>query len=273
MTQQEHSGNLRETFARDGVVCVRDALAPHALQLALDAFEWSVVNPGPFSGVAYATTDGAFRQDLCNPGCLGSEPYRRLLADPTVPALVADLWGSDEIWFMYEQIFLREGHAARRSAWHQDSSYLTVDGDDLAVVWITFDEVPQELALEFVRGSHRGTLFNTTSFDPDDETRPLFEGLPRLPDIESDRSAFDIVSWAASPGDVLVFHPRMLHGGGPTLAGGRRRTLSLRYFGTDARYASRPGGGVAPRVPGLAERLVPGDPFRDPAFPRVLVGA
>jgi ectoine hydroxylase-related dioxygenase (phytanoyl-CoA dioxygenase family) len=272
MTGDEQSENLRAAFALDGVVLVRDALDPSSLRLALDAFEWSVANPGPFSGDAYATTDGAFRQDLCNPGCIASEPYRRLLADPTVPALVTDLWGSDEIWFMYEQIFLKEGHAARRSGWHQDASYLTVDGDDLAVVWISFDDVPQDLSLEFVRGSHHGTLYNTTSFDAEDETRPLFDGLPRLPDIEADRTAFDIVSWAVSPGDVIVFHPQVLHGGGPTLAGTRRRTLSLRYLGTDAPYATRPGGGVAPRVPGLASRLAPGAPFRDPAFPRLFVG-
>lgn len=95
----------------------------------------------------------------------------------------------------------------------------------------------------------------------------MFEGLPRLPDIEADRSAWDIVSWAVRPGDVIVFHLQVLHGGGATHDGRRRRTLSLRYFGRDATYATRPGGGIAPKVPGLAERRSPGDPFRDPAFP------
>ena len=124
-----------------------------------------------------------------------------------------------------------------------------------------------------MRGSHRGTLYNTSAFDPDDETIPIYEGLPTLPDIEGDRDAFDIVSWDVAPGDVLVFHPAMLHGGAPTHPGGRRRTLTLRFFGRDAVYVERPGNGVAPMVEGLHDRLRPGQPFRDDAFPSLTAGA
>jgi ectoine hydroxylase-related dioxygenase (phytanoyl-CoA dioxygenase family) len=258
---------LHDQFVRDGVVLVEQAIDHDVLALALDAFELSVEHPGPAGGDAYAGTAGAFFQDLCNPAVRDSEAYRRLLSDHSVPQLVRDLWGDPEIWFMYEQVFRKEGAASRRSAWHQVSPYITVDGSHLAVVWITFDPVPAANALEFVRGSHRGPLYNTTRFDPDDETAPVFEGLPRLPDIEAERDAWDIVSWPVQPGDVLVFHPRTLHGGAATPDGRLRRTLSLRFFGKDATYAERPGGGIAPKVPGLRERLVSGDPFRDPAFP------
>jgi hypothetical protein len=61
----------------------------------------------------------------------------------------------------------------------------------------------------------------------------------------------------------------MLHGGAGTRAGARRRTLSLRFFGRDAVYVERPGGGVAPMVEGLHESLTPGAPFRHPAFPKL----
>jgi ectoine hydroxylase-related dioxygenase (phytanoyl-CoA dioxygenase family) len=257
---------LHEQFAREGLVFVEHALDDDALARAKAAFEWSVANPGPAGMHAYPGTSGAFFQDLCNPACRESDAYRHLHEDTTIPDLVTGLWGDPEIWFMYEQVFLKDAPAARRSGWHQDSSYITVDGSHLAVVWIAFDDVPEEDGLELVPGSHRGPLYNTTRFDPDDETAPVFEGLPRLPDIEADRSAWDIVSWAVQPGDVIVFHPQVLHGGGATHDGRRRRTLSLRYFGRDATYATRPGGGIAPKVPGLAERLSPGDPFRDPAF-------
>ena len=33
-----------------------------------------------------------------------------------------------------------------------------------------------------------------------------------------------------TPGDVVLFHPSMLHGGSPTHPGMRRRTLTLRFF-------------------------------------------
>ncbi len=89
--------------------------------------------------------------------------------------------------------------------------------------------------------------------------------MPRLPDIEADRGAWDIVSWAVEPGDLIVFHPRLLHGGAPTRPGKRRRTLTLRFFGEDAVYEPREGG-AGPRAPGFHERMTAGAPFRDPSF-------
>jgi ectoine hydroxylase-related dioxygenase (phytanoyl-CoA dioxygenase family) len=101
--------------------------------------------------------------------------------------------------------------------------------------------------------------------------------MPRLPDVEARRADFDIVSFAVEPGDVVVFHPAILHGGAATRPGTRRRTLSLRFFGEDATYAARPG--MTQVVVGEAEAtnvfqllpatLSPGDPFRHPGFPKV----
>jgi ectoine hydroxylase-related dioxygenase (phytanoyl-CoA dioxygenase family) len=43
-------------------------------------------------------------------------------------------------------------------------------------------------------------------------------------------------------GDCLVFHAMIVHGApGNDTAGARRRGLSLRYTGDDARYDPRPG--------------------------------
>ena len=36
-----------------------------------------------------------------------------------------------------------------------------------------------------------------------------------------------------TPGDVVLLHPAVIHGGGHTKAGRRRRTLSVRFFGED----------------------------------------
>ena len=260
----------RDEFAHDGVTVVRELLDDDGLALAAAAFDWSLAHPGPAASRPFEGIDGAFYQDLCNPAAPRETTYERLLRETPIADLVAGLWSDREIWFMYEQVFLKEGGENRRTPWHQDAPYLSVEGDHLAVVWITFDAVPRADSLEFVRGSHRGTLFNTSAFDPADETTPIHDGLPRLPDIEADRDAFDIVSWAIEPGDVLVFHPAMLHGGAPTHPGGRRRTLTLRFFGRDAVYVARPGNGVAPMVDGLHDRLRPGEPFRDPAFPALV---
>jgi ectoine hydroxylase-related dioxygenase (phytanoyl-CoA dioxygenase family) len=274
----------REAFRNDGVVCLRGAIDPASLRMGEEAFNWSLAHPG-LGATKFSQDDASatFYQDLANPNAIAA--YRRMLEDAPFADVVAALWGSRDVWFMYEQVFLKEGGQSRRTPWHQDSSYLPIGGDMLAVMWITFEAVAKEHSLEFVRGSHRGTLFNASRFDPKDDTAPLYEDavLPRLPNIEAQRDRWDIVSWAVEPGDVLVFHPAMLHGGAPTKPGMRRRTLSLRFFGDDATYTPRPVDKLQAQRPPLArnndeprsvflklpETLRAGDPLRHPDFPKL----
>ena len=256
---------LSETYARDGVVLLPGVLDPKALVEALDAWEWSVANPGPAASSFASHSDATFYQDLYNPRVL--EGYTSMLRASPLPAVITSIWGTPEIWFMYEQVFLKEGGEARRTPWHQDSSYLTIAGDHLAVAWITFDAVSAADSLEFVRGSHKGPLYNGSRFELGDDTAPLHPDapMPRLPDIEAHRGAYDIVSFPVEPGDVVLFHPSMLHGGAPTHPGMRRRTLTLRYFGANAVYDERPGP-AGPRLAGFHDGVKSGDPFRHPSF-------
>jgi ectoine hydroxylase-related dioxygenase (phytanoyl-CoA dioxygenase family) len=255
----------RETYARDGVVLIPGALDARAMAGALAAYEWSLANPGPGATRFAQATDSTFYNDLYNPRCL--EGYRPMLEASPVPAIVAGLWDAEEVWFMYEQVFLKEGGETRRTPWHQDSSYLAIAGDHLAVAWISFDAQTAQDSLEFVRGSHRRVLYNGSRFELGDDTAPINPAspLPRLPDIEAVRADWDIVSWPVQPGDLIVFHPATLHGGAATHPGKRRRTLTLRFFGTDAVYDERPGG-AGPRVSGFHDRMRQGDP----SFPRLL---
>ncbi len=275
--------SLRQSFRDDGVVMLKGALDREALAMALEAYEWSLAHPSRSATDYSQNPPVRFYQDLCNPKA--QPAYRQLVEESPVADIVADLWGADDVWFMYEQVFLKEGGESRRTPWHQDLSYLPVEGERLAVMWISFEPIARENCLEFVPGSHRATLYNGSSFDPDDDTAPLYKDgrLPRLPNIESERDKWDIVSWAVEPGDVLIFHPAMLHGGAPTHAGGRRRTLSLRFFGDDAVYVKRSvfedgdfrsGGKEVPVEGGnvfslLGRSLTPGDPLRHPGFPKL----
>lgn len=264
-------------FLRDGVLHLPGALPAETLHAAEAAYTWSIEHPGPGAARLPARGDGTFYQDLANPAAL--PVYTPLVRAPAIADLVTTLFGQPDAWFMYEQIFLKENGTTRRTPWHQDTPYLPVEGRDLLVMWITFEPVDAAHALEFVRGSHNGPLYDGSRFDPDDDTAPLYGtgDFPPLPDIEADRAAWDIVSWDVRPGDVLLFHPSALHGGAPTHRGMRRRTLSLRFFGADARVAQRPGmkpveqdarplpDDVHPLT--RMRRVPPGAVFRDPGFP------
>jgi ectoine hydroxylase-related dioxygenase (phytanoyl-CoA dioxygenase family) len=278
-------GNLslltdRARFAEDGVVCVRGALEEAGLALAESAFRWSLANPGPCARDVLAGEPGAFYQDHANP--LAFAAYQPLLCRTGLARLVADIMGSEALWLLYEQVWLKQGDARLRTPWHQDLAYVPMEGAHMATLWLNLDPVPQEISLEFVRASHRGPLHNPTAFDAKDPAAAMFEpGVwPALPDIDSRRDAFDIISWNIAPGDIVMFHPGMLHGGAPTPAGGRRRTISLRFFGDHTYCAGRPETGVA-EVDRLQraestdpiEQLAfarPGTLFRHPAFQRLV---
>lgn len=277
----ERAAALAAEFAKDGVVLLKQALDGDDMVAILDVFDYGRAHPSPAAQLAYPESGATFYIDTFN--AANWPAYRPAYEDTVVPDLVASLWGSPDVWFFYEQLFLKEGGDARRTPWHQDSSYLPVEGEHVAVAWINFDPLEAGESLEFVRGSHRGPTFNTSRFDAADDTLPIVESesFPRLPDIESTRRQWDIVSWPIEPGDVVVFHAGMLHGGAPIRQGRRRRTVSLRYFGTEAFFAPRPQTGgmpeggteqVDPEQAGLASAigtLQPGEPFRSPLFQKV----
>ena len=219
----------------DGVICVRRALDAAGVEAMEQAFEWSVANPSPAAKRFYPDEAATFLEDT-------GGNHLAVAQQVGVVDLVKTLWGVDHVWYFGEQLFLKEGGAARRTPWHQDTSYLRILGDQMVAVWISMDPLPAEHSLEFVRGSHRGTLYNGSAFAAHDDTAPLYKQstLPRLPDIQAARDRFDIVSWATEPGDVLVFHLGILHGGAGTEPGIRRRTLSLRFLGPDVTFDGRP---------------------------------
>lgn len=274
------SAEIRARYCDDGVVFLPGVLDGHALSLAQACFEWTLANPGPGAGPVLLGTPGTFYQDQANPDSYPA--YRTFLRETVLADLAAQLFGCENIWLMYEQIWLKDGADTRRTPWHQDLPYLPASGAHLAVFWLNLDPVKKDYSLEFVRGSHRGPLYNPSAFNPDDEAANLFDSAqwPPLPAIESARADFPIQSWAVQPGDVVAFHPAVLHGGAPTRAGVRRRTLSLRFFGDDAVVATRPHDGMA-NIDGLKHddggrhplkkmALAPhGVPFRHPDFPQL----
>ena len=280
MSELADFATLRATYRNDGVVFIPAALNENALRLAEACFYWTLENPGPGAGAVLHGTPGTFYQDQANPDAFPA--YRELLCDTAVADIAAGLFDCDNVWLMYEQIWLKEGADTRRTPWHQDLPYLPAEGDDLAVLWTSLDAVDKAHSLEFVKGSHRGPLYNPSAFNPQDTSANLFDAdtWPALPDVDAAPHQFPILSWAFEPGDVVVFHPATLHGGAATVADKRRRTLSLRFFGDDARCAARPHDGMA-NVDGLKHDdggrhplkkmalAEPGTLFRHPEFPQL----
>jgi len=257
---------VADRFREDGVVHLPQLLHPEWLELISRGIERNLRNPGPYGRRLYADTPREHYLDYLNYDAVPE--YQNLLAESPIVDVVAEVLGTERLWLFFEQLWIKEPGADRRTPWHQDATYWITGGEQVAGFWITLDPLGAEESLEFVRGSHLGPLYGGTQLDhaPDDDTAPLYDEWPRLPDIQADRAAWDIVSFPNQPGDVVMFHPATLHGGGA--GSGGRRTLSLRFFGDDVVYAPRPGR-PSPSFPGVALTLEPGAPLRSWWFPQV----
>lgn len=222
------------TLRADGVVFLPGAVNREALDALASAVEESFAHPSDGAVNFYPQEPARFFQDR-------GQNFLPLVRRIGLDTMVEALWDEPQLWYMGEQLFLKDGGHSRRTPWHQDTSYLRMRGEQLIACWISLDPLPRELCLEFVRGSHRGLLYNGSSFAAHDDTEPLYGNspLPRLPDIQADREQYDIVSWDVTPGDIIVFHLGILHGGGGTRPGMQRRTASLRFMGPDVVYDGR----------------------------------
>lgn len=256
----------RDAYKRDGAVHIPGLLSPEQLDAALKAWEWSLANPTKMNAPRLKR-DGAplFYADSFNRRVL--DGYGDMLEASPIPEACSRLWGTEPVWFIYEQVFLKEGGDVGRTPWHQDGSYIPMDGEDTAVAWISFDPLSKADSLEFVPGSHLGTVYNTSKFDPRDPTIPHDESLPypHLPHIEAERDKWEVISWPVERGDVIFFHFRTLHGGAPTRTGQQRRTLTLRFFGERTHYDPKTAKAL-PNFPDMATKLKPGDTMRAPGF-------
>ena len=82
MSDVDLPARLARDYQQDGVVFVPKALSQETLQLALQAYEWSLAHPGPGASQLPAKGDGLFYQDLANPAAFAA--YAELLACPEI---------------------------------------------------------------------------------------------------------------------------------------------------------------------------------------------
>jgi ectoine hydroxylase-related dioxygenase (phytanoyl-CoA dioxygenase family) len=270
--------DMKRQFAADGAVVARSLFTPDQLCRVREAFDYGIAHPSPVANQVFEGTVDQHFNDFSNPG--NTEQYLAMIKELELDEFLASLWDSKNVWFLGEELFVKSGGRSGRSPWHQDTSYLAANGEHLANIWISFEELPRENALEVVRGSHRGVQYDGAAYmDPTDPTRPIWgDGtFPRLPDIEADRmrdpASWDVLSWPISPGDALVLHSGALHGGAPVSPQcPTRHTLVLRFFGDKLFY--RPLPSAKPDYPidlrDFDDRsMTPGEPFRTAYYPQL----
>lgn len=254
-----------EAFARDGVVVVRGIVTSAEVEALAVGIDKVLAEPSERSNVMSSPDDpGCFVEDFCR--WQDVPEIGRVALESALPEAAAALMDSMRARFYHDHVLVKEAGTTQRTPWHQDQPYYNVAGRGVSA-WVPIDEVPKGGSPEFWAGSHLGPWRLPRTF-LDERAKWFPEGsLAEIPDIEADRSAYDIRQWQLSPGDALFFSFESVHSAPGFPFEQRRRVVSLRYLSGEARHAVRPWP-TSPDFPGLADELEDGAPFDHPLFPQ-----
>ncbi|MEO8204084.1 MAG: phytanoyl-CoA dioxygenase family protein, partial [Betaproteobacteria bacterium] len=229
----------REDYERDGAVCLRGIFPTAWLDFLAGAVDEAMARPGPHAE-DYERGEvgvGRFFGDL--EMALRLPSFRHFALQSPAAEIAGTLMGSKRINFFYDQLLVKEPGTAARTPWHQDQPYWAVSGRQVCSLWLPLDPVPEDVSVEYVRGSHRWPAYNPAHFS--DGSAYAGTGLPALPDIEAERAKHSIAAFSLEPGDLLAFQAMIVHGAPGNAGRHRRRAVSTRWTGDDARYCVRKG--------------------------------
>lgn len=269
------SADVVAQFARDGVVCLRSVVAPHWLDELERGMQRHLAAPTPRARIWDRDAEG--RTCFYDSQAWTSVPeYRSFIETSGIAEVAGRVMGVDAVTFYFDAVFVRTPGNQFRTPFHQDEPYWSVEGFDTCSIWMPLVPVARNSALEFVRGSHRwSTDFAQTNFgaltnDERDQVVHADDRVP-FPDIEGNRSDYDIAGWAMEPGDIVVFNARTVHGGSGNLGPDRDlRVFNTKWLGDTVRVCFRPEGMDPDHSGVMAEHgLAHGDRLGGPLYPEL----
>lgn len=227
-----------ETFARDGVLTVVDAVSADQLVSLRDEFAGWVEESRQHNGPFGETGDGRPRFDV-QPGHSADQPALRRVASPTEVSdafyevatssamvdMVADLIGPN-VKLHHTKVNSKLPGTATMVRWHQDFLFTPHSNDDLVTALLMIDEVTLENGpLQVTPGSHVGPLHSLWHDD-------VYNGAVEQR-VEDDllKEAVDCVGIA---GSVCLMHTRLAHGSAPNRSSSPRTLFIAVYSAGDA---------------------------------------
>ncbi len=251
-------------FIKDGVTVIRNVLDQAWLDRLASAIENNMAAPGPH-GKDHAEGGGAYFGDYVN--WHRFPDFLNIAKDGPLGNLAAELMGASQVQFFHEHVLVKEPGNSSATPWHQDMPYYCLDCPKTVSLWVPLDPVGEVESLNFMKGSHKSKqTFMPRRF----KTLEPLEGdtTDYAPFPEIDMESPDVVSFAVNPGDVLAFDFHTLHDAPANPTNTRRRAVSFRFVGEDARYVARPHD-VSPPFPELGLKLNMNDALPEDWFPTV----
>ncbi|MGR3492835.1 MAG: phytanoyl-CoA dioxygenase family protein [Shimia sp.] len=224
-------------FQRDGCVMIPGAFAAWVETIA-EGIAQNMAAPGPYAS-ENAVTEGRFFDDYCNWTRIPA--FERIIRDSPAADLARRAMRSSKAQFFHDHVLVKESGTPKPTPWHQDGPYYFVEGAQTVSMWIPIDPV-DTASLRLIAGSHLWVKpVRPVSWADDSDFYEGDHDFMPVPNPDTDTHRYDIRKWAMQPGDAVLFDFRTVHGARGNPSGARRRALSLRWVGDDARYVERPG--------------------------------
>jgi ectoine hydroxylase-related dioxygenase (phytanoyl-CoA dioxygenase family) len=244
---------IRRRYAELGTVRVPGVVPPAAIAELTEILDDTVARLRAGELRPRETPDPVFREIEFE----DHDGYVRLVnAMPRVPAMkdwlaraelapiVADVIGADSLRIWLDATFSKTGLAPETATpWHNDECTFSFQGEHLPSLWIALTDIAEDNApLVTLAGSHRDRHRYHSPFSPQDVERP--EGFRPWSELLERVEApdADVRVWTVDAGDILVIHPKTIHGSLPRRgqAEGRRLAFTVRFIGHDVVWEPTP---------------------------------
>lgn len=229
-------------FDRDFVERLTRELDESVAALRSGAMPLKTATPDPvFRHIEFEDHDGYIRLVNLMPRV---PAIRRIILDSPAAETVAALTGATSLRFWLDAAFSKEGGARETATpWHNDECTFSLQGEHLPSCWMALTDVgPDNSPLQTLDGSHRDPhRYHSTFFPRDVERPPNYRPWQELLDRVHAPDA-PITTWTVRAGDMLLIHPKTIHGAPPRAAGvpGRRLAFTLRFIGSDVVWQPNP---------------------------------
>eukprot|EP01084_Bolivina_argentea_P143244 251606_1 len=239
-----------DTFHRDGVVMIKGLFNRQFINDLDTVLEDIADNPSILELFASENKKGYTMSVFL---WKFSDFFKDIVFCSPIARIAQQILNASTINVFYDQIFIKDARANAPTPWHQDLTFWDIkhnttnkkeEGNQIISFWIPTSKINKyDSPLEFVKGSHKWNerfrsvtpTYTPVLMDSNAPFAPNIGGYSKYGKYIS-HSDYDIIKWDnMEPGDVLLFHPLVLHGADANnnTNNKRRKAYTLRLVGNN----------------------------------------
>jgi len=223
-----------ETINSDGVVCIRNAINQNWLDVIEQGIDQAL--SGSSTNVDIVKREGDQGSFSFSSGAWPKvEPFKRFIFESPMANIAWSLFDSKQLTLFYDFLLIKQPYSdSAATPWHQDHSYYPLDGRQVMNCWVALDDIPEESALRFIKGSHLpNQLYRAIDFEnPTNDYQHARKELP-LPPANDTTAETEILTTSMKAGDMLAWTSYTLHSAAGNKLDRRRAAFSVNWLGDD----------------------------------------